>query len=79
MKRKDFLKLGFAGVSGAFLPISSYSNAKKDLPKVLLLGDSISIGYHPFVVEMMEGKADVTRPFKSDSKPEITKCACYFS
>jgi len=32
------------------------------LPKVLILGDSISIGYTPHVVEGMKGKAVVSRP-----------------
>lgn len=34
---------------------------KKDLPLVLLIGDSISIGYTPFVQEMFKGRADVQR------------------
>jgi lysophospholipase L1-like esterase len=32
------------------------------LPRVLILGDSISIGYTPLVIEGMKGKATVTRP-----------------
>ena len=32
------------------------------LPNVLLLGDSISIGYHAAVSEMLKGKANVFRP-----------------
>lgn len=32
------------------------------LPKVLILGDSISIGYTPVVKKLLEGKADVQRP-----------------
>ncbi len=32
------------------------------LPRVLLLGDSISLGYTPFVQKNLEGKAFVTRP-----------------
>lgn len=31
----------------------------EELPKVLLIGDSISIGYTPHVVKALEGKADV--------------------
>jgi hypothetical protein len=34
------------------------------LPRVLLLGDSISIGYTPFVVSMLAGIANVSRPTK---------------
>lgn len=32
------------------------------LPKVLILGDSISIGYTPFVKELLAGTAEVVRP-----------------
>ena len=31
-------------------------------PKVLILGDSISIGYTPHVIKLLEGEADVSRP-----------------
>ncbi|MEI6602716.1 MAG: hypothetical protein WCL54_04455 [Clostridia bacterium] len=36
---------------------------KEDLPQVLLIGDSISIGYMPFVAALLEGVAEVTRPW----------------
>ena len=38
--------------------------AEKDeaLPRVLLLGDSISLGYTPYVIDRLKGKAFVTRP-----------------
>jgi acyl-CoA thioesterase-1 len=32
------------------------------LPHVLIIGDSISIGYTPFVKELMKGKAEVVHP-----------------
>lgn len=32
----------------------------RDLPKVLIIGDSISIGYTPFVNEMLKGEAAIT-------------------
>jgi acyl-CoA thioesterase-1 len=41
-----------------------------DLPNVLILGDSISIGYTPFVQEYLKGKANVFRPIFEDGKPE---------
>ena len=44
--------------------IASAEQASKDdaaLPRVLLIGDSISIGYTPAVIELMEGKAEVHR------------------
>jgi len=33
----------------------------KTLPNVLIIGDSISIGYTPFVIKQLEGKANVSR------------------
>lgn len=36
--------------------------AASGLPKVLILGDSISIGYTPVVKKLLEGKAEVSRP-----------------
>jgi hypothetical protein len=41
---------------------------RSGLPRVLLLGDSISIGYTPFVVTMLDGTANVSRPTK-DGRP----------
>ena len=37
----------------------------RSLPKVLLLGDSISLGYHPAVVAALDGQAVVARPEES--------------
>lgn len=41
---------------------------KKELPNVLLLGDSISIGYTPFVQKMLKDQAKVVRPMQKDGK-----------
>ncbi|MEZ5300744.1 MAG: SGNH/GDSL hydrolase family protein [Verrucomicrobiales bacterium] len=43
--------------------------AADDLPRVLILGDSISIGYTPFVQELLKGEAEVVRPMNG-KKPE---------
>ncbi len=67
MKRRAFLEYGLAGASASFLPISVFGD---DLPNVLILGDSISIGYTPFVQELMKGKANVQRPIQGNGKPE---------
>jgi lysophospholipase L1-like esterase len=56
-----------AAASPVLSPKGFFSSS---LPKVLLLGDSISIGYWPFVAEMMQGEAVVTRPLKPDGSPE---------
>ncbi|MBK6284461.1 MAG: SGNH/GDSL hydrolase family protein [Draconibacterium sp.] len=42
----------------------------QNLPNVLILGDSISIGYTPFVKEMLAGKANVYRPTLENGEPE---------
>ncbi len=39
-----------------------------DKPRVLILGDSISIGYTPFVQKMMEDEAVVMRPMRANGK-----------
>ncbi|MGC3969727.1 MAG: SGNH/GDSL hydrolase family protein [Pirellulales bacterium] len=49
------------GRSEAADPIVS-STGGESLPKVLILGDSISIGYTPVVRRLLEGKAEVSRP-----------------
>lgn len=41
-----------------------------DPPRVLLLGDSISIGYTPFVQQALRGKATVLRPLDAGGKAE---------
>jgi len=43
---------------------------QNDLPNVLILGDSISIGYTPFVQEFLKGRANVFRPVLENGKPE---------
>lgn len=38
------------------------TSTEEGLPKVLILGDSISIGYFPAVKELLKGKASISRP-----------------
>lgn len=40
----------------------SYAQEEQAIPRVLILGDSISIGYTPFVQEMLKDEVFVTRP-----------------
>src|SRR5947209_3766073 len=42
-------------------PLSA-QQPKKDLPKVVLIGDSIRLGYAPLVAKRLEGKAVVVSP-----------------
>ena len=46
-------------VCALFLLALTTSLGAKDLPKALLIGDSISIGYTPHVVETLKGKVEV--------------------
>jgi len=41
---------------------------KNELPNVLLLGDSISIGYTPFVQQVLKNEAKVVRPMQKNGK-----------
>ena len=45
--------------------------ADPNLPNVLILGDSISIGYTPYVRDILKGKANVYRPATADGKHPI--------
>jgi hypothetical protein len=50
-------------ISGFISPLAGECDSAVDceLPKILIIGDSISIGYTPFVAEAMEGEAIVRR------------------
>lgn len=63
--RRSFIQTIFAGVGALFLPGSLMARTQKDLSNVLLLGDSISIGYTKFVQEMLVGKANAQRPLNA--------------
>ncbi len=56
----------------AFSTSSLFAEDAKDadLPRVLILGDSISIGYTPFVKKQLEGKVFVTRPMGKNNRAE---------
>lgn len=44
--------------------------APADRPRVLILGDSISIGYTPYVREMLRAEAEVVRPMRDADTAE---------
>jgi acyl-CoA thioesterase-1 len=70
MERRKFLKTSATlGLIVAF-PKILLSKPIQNLPNVLILGDSISIGYTPFVKEMLAGKANVYRPTLENGRPE---------
>lgn len=66
IKRSAFLKLSVLGTIGSMIPAYASRKEKSNLPKVLILGDSISIGYYPFVKEALLGRADLSRPMFPD-------------
>lgn len=49
-------------IHGAAAQESRSTSDSRETPKALILGDSISIGYTPVVVERLKGKIDVRRP-----------------
>lgn len=60
-KRRFFVKsLAFASLS-TLIPINA-SPSKRRKPNVLILGDSISIGYYPYVKEVLLDRVDLSRP-----------------
>ncbi|MCG6189946.1 SGNH/GDSL hydrolase family protein [Maribellus maritimus] len=68
--RRNFLKLTLS-----VLPVVTIRRIpgilrNNQLPKVLILGDSISIGYTPFVKERLKDTASVFRPVFEDGKAE---------
>jgi len=67
--RREFIKTTSVAATSILLPKLSFSEPDK-LRNVLLLGDSISIGYTPFVIEMMQYLATVQRPMLPDGSPE---------
>ncbi|PAW63589.1 MAG: SGNH/GDSL hydrolase family protein [Verrucomicrobiia bacterium Tous-C4TDCM] len=59
MNRSTFLTLAAAALA-AFLPASAAEPAPKDLPKVLIIGDSISIGYTPYVKRQLKDEVSLS-------------------
>ena len=56
----------FGGGEGIAVDMDFHRNPA--LPDVLILGDSISIGYTPFVRSKLKGVANVFRPLQADGK-----------
>ena len=59
MNRSTFLTVAAAALA-AFLPASAAEPAPKDLPKVLIIGDSISIGYTPYVKRQLKDEVTLS-------------------
>ena len=52
----------------------SCSEPNQELPKILIIGDSISGGYFPFVQESLKGKAKVFQPTYIDENGKTKGC-----
>ena len=50
------------------------SESSKDVPKILIIGDSISSGYFPLVQKNLIGKAKVFQPTYSEKNGKIKGC-----
>jgi lysophospholipase L1-like esterase len=77
MKRRDFVKTGLITSSIFLMPNWVSAMSKSDLPNVLIIGDSISIGYTPFVKKDLEGIANVYRPLYENGKNENCQGTTY--
>ena len=51
-------------------PASAAEKGEPERARVLLLGDSISIGYTPFVRSMLQKEAVVIRPMRDEKNAE---------
>lgn len=67
--RRTFLKTTLALTPFLAYPKLMFA-AKAALPNVLIIGDSISIGYTPFVKQLLAGRANVMRPVLENGKAE---------
>jgi acyl-CoA thioesterase-1 len=70
MERRKFVKNSAALLPLVLKPEIMLSKISQPVPNVLILGDSISIGYTPFVQEKLSGKANIYRPVLPGGNPE---------
>ncbi len=65
MKRRNFIKTTMIGAGVCLTSNVLFGKVNKELPNVLIIGDSISIGYTKGVQEILKGKANVFRPLNA--------------
>jgi acyl-CoA thioesterase-1 len=68
--RRKFLQSSILLSFSLTFPKITFSVLRNDLPKVLIIGDSISIGYTPFVRDLLQYSAEVFRPMLENGNPE---------
>jgi lysophospholipase L1-like esterase len=69
-QRRNFLKTSLLLTPIFVFPKLSFGNLGQKKAKVLIIGDSISIGYMPFVKELLIFYADIVRPTKENGNAE---------
>jgi hypothetical protein len=70
MNRRKFIKGSLLLYPVVTFPGLVFSGSNQNLPNVLIIGDSISIGYTPFVRELLKSKVNVLRPMLENGNPE---------
>jgi acyl-CoA thioesterase-1 len=70
MERRKFIKGSLLLYPAISFPGLVFSGLNQNLLNVLIIGDSISIGYTPFVRELLKYTANVMRPMLEDGNPE---------
>ncbi len=70
MKRRTFLESSLLLTPLIAMPEKFFSFPAQNIPNVLILGDSISIGYTPFTKKLLAGNANVFRPVMENGSPE---------
>lgn len=69
--------LACIAVGATMLGAQEPESKAERLPHVLILGDSISIGYTPDVRQMLDGEAVVVRPMRDAERPENCEGTTY--
>ena len=73
INRRDFIKFTTLGPIGAIISSQGFTITENNLPRVLIIGDSISIGYYTFVKLALLNKVDISRPMSTNG--EFENCA----
>jgi len=68
--RRNFIERILLIAPAIVFPKFIFGSLNQNLPNVLIIGDSISIGYTPFVQNLLKYKANVFRPMINDEKAE---------
>ncbi len=73
MIRREFIKKTILGAGVVMAPKLLLARSIQNLPNIMLMGDSISLGYTNYVKEKLNGKVNFFRPL--NSKGGYVNCA----